>query len=146
MGDSRGQGGFLALEGRVARATTQSIHRRVPEAGAERVGAVPAFRGQPETAYKWLDRFRAGCELDDRSRRPHSSPKAVAAALEDAIVAARKERPNWGPKKLRAVLRKAHPGMELPSISTFALIFKRNGLVTPRRKRRRAPPSSSPLS
>jgi transposase InsO family protein len=51
-----------------------------------------------------------------------------------------------GPKKLRAVLRKAHPGMELPSISTFALIFKRNGLVTPRRKRRRAPPSSSPLS
>jgi putative transposase len=104
------------------------------------------FEVSRKTAYKWLDRFRAGCELDDRSRRPHSSPKAVAAALEDAIVAARKERPNWGPKKLRAVLRKAHPGMELPSISTFALIFKRNGLVTPRRKRRRAPPSSSPLS
>jgi putative transposase len=57
-----------------------------------------------KTAYKWIDRFLAGCELVDRSRRPHTSPRAIAAALEDAIVEARKERPNWGPKKLRAAL------------------------------------------
>jgi len=35
-----------------------------------------------KTAYKWIDRFLAGCELTDRSRRPHSSPRATSATLE----------------------------------------------------------------
>jgi transposase InsO family protein len=104
------------------------------------------FSVSRKTAYKWIDRFLAGCELTDRSRRPHSSPSATAATLEEAIVAARKDRPRWGPKKLRAMLLRAHPGIELPSISTFAAIFKRHGLVVPRRRRRRTPPSSNPLS
>ena len=55
-----------------------------------------------KTGYKWIARFMAGCELVDRSRRPKSSPRAVPAELEDAIVAARKSRPTWGPRKLRA--------------------------------------------
>jgi transposase InsO family protein len=99
-----------------------------------------------KTGYKWVDRFMSGCELGDRSRRPHRSPKAVAAWLEDAIVMARKQRPRWGPKKLRAALLRSNPDAELPSVGTFALIFKRNGLVTPRRRRRRTPPSSVPLA
>ena len=99
-----------------------------------------------KTGYKWAKRFMAGCELEDRSRRPHHSPKAVAQWVEDAIVAARKQRPRWGPRKLRAAFLRAHPGAELPSVSTFALIFKRNGLVTPRRRRRRVPPSTAPLA
>jgi transposase-like protein len=52
------------------------------------------FEVSRKTAYKWIDRFMAGCELVDRSRRPHSSPRAITAALEDAIVEARKQRPN----------------------------------------------------
>jgi transposase InsO family protein len=104
------------------------------------------FAVSRKTAYKWIQRFLAGCELVDRSRRPHSSPTATAAALEEAIVAARKDRPRWGPKKLRAFLLRAHPGIDLPSISTFAAIFKRNGLVIPRRRRRRTPPSTNPLA
>ena len=88
------------------------------------------FAVSRKTAYKWTDRFLAGCELTDRSRRPHSSPRATS----------------WGPKKLRAVLLRAHPGIELPSISTFAAVFKRHGLIVPRRRRRRTPPSSNPLS
>src|ERR1043165_6286525 len=35
--------------------------------------------------------------------------------------------------------------MQVPSASTFALIFKRNGLVAPRRRRSRTPPSTAPL-
>ena len=62
-----------------------------------------------KTGYKWATRYLAGCELVDRSRRPKYSPRAVARAVEDAIVAARRERPTWGPRKLRAVLRKAYP-------------------------------------
>jgi len=104
------------------------------------------FEISRKTAYKWIDRFLSGCELVDRSRRPHSSPRAVAQWLEEAIVAARKQRPRWGPKKLRATLLEANPGAQLPSISTFALIFHRNGLVIPRRRRRSTPPFSAPLA
>lgn len=99
-----------------------------------------------KTGYKWIGRFLGGCELGDRSRRPKHSPRAVAAALEDAIVAARRERPTWGPEKLRTTLLKANPGVEIPSVTTFALIFQRNGLVIPRRRRRRVPRGTTPLA
>jgi putative transposase len=36
-----------------------------------------------KTGYKWIDRFMAGCELVDRSSRPHHSPRAVATSIED---------------------------------------------------------------
>ncbi len=99
-----------------------------------------------KTGYKWIERFLSGGELADRSRRPQHSPRAVATAIEDAIVAARRERPTWGPEKLRTTLLKAYPGTALPSVSTFALIFQRNGLVIPRRRRRRVPRASTPLA
>lgn len=99
-----------------------------------------------KTGYKWVRRYLEGCELEDRSRRPRHSPTAVSAFVEDAIVQARKQRPRWGPRKLRAALQRANPDFDLPAASTFALIFKRNGLVTPRRRRRRTPPSSAPLA
>jgi putative transposase len=69
----------------------------------------------------------------------------VAAWLEDAIADARRQRPHWGPKKLRAVLVHRNPGTELPAVSKFAKICSRQGLVRPRRRSRRAPPSSTPL-
>ncbi len=61
-------------------------------------------------------------------------------------MAARRERPKWGPRKLRTTLLKANPGITLPSLSTFALIFQRNGLVIRRRRRRRVPRSTTPLA
>ena len=99
-----------------------------------------------KTGYKWIGRFMEGCELGDRSSRPHRSPRAVAAWIEDAIVRARKQKPRWGPRKLRDAILRANPGADLPSASTFALIFRRNGLVRPRRRRRRTPPCSTPLA
>jgi hypothetical protein len=39
-----------------------------------------------KAAYEGIDRFLSGCELADRSRRPHSTPSAVRAEIEDAIV------------------------------------------------------------
>ena len=103
-----------------------------------------------KTGYKWLERFYAdGADdeeaLRDRSRRPHSHPRSVPTWLEEAIVHARQQRPHWGPKKLRAVLVHRNPGVELPALSTFAKIFRRQGLVRPRRRSRRTPPSSAPF-
>lgn len=99
-----------------------------------------------KTLYKWVARFMATSSLVDQSRRPRHSPRALADAMESAIVAARRERPRWGPKKLRAALVRANPGVDFPSTSTFALVLRRNGLITPRRRRRRTPPSTGPLS
>jgi transposase InsO family protein len=103
------------------------------------------FSVSRKTGYKWLHRYMGGCELDDRSRRPKVSPKAVSEWIEASIVAARKMRPTWGPRKLRASLQRSNPGLELPSVTTFALIFKRNGLIVPRRRKRRTTPSAQPL-
>ena len=72
------------------------------------------FAVSRKTACKWIHRFLAGCELTARSRRPRSSLSATAKALEEAIVAARNDRPRWGPKKLRAVLLRSHPASNCP--------------------------------
>lgn len=104
------------------------------------------YRISRKTGYKWINRYLASCELEDRSSRPHHSPRAVVAWLEDTIVQARKQRPRWGPQKLRAAMLRANPKADLPSVSTFALILRRNGLVRPRRRRRSTPPYSTPLA
>jgi transposase InsO family protein len=99
-----------------------------------------------KTGYKWIDRYMGGCELEDRSRRPRSCAHAIPTWLEDAIVQGRKQRPRWGPRKLRDYLARSNPEVVLPSVSTFAAIFKRNGLIVRRRRRRRTPPASAPLA
>lgn len=105
-----------------------------------------------KNGYKWLNRHRielafpgGKVSFADRSRRPHNSPTAISAEVEAAIVDVRKQRPHWGPKKLRIVLAKQCPELELPSESTFAAVLKRNGLVRPRRKRTKSTPYTAPL-
>lgn len=105
-----------------------------------------------KNGYKWLNRYRielafpdGKMSFGDRSRRPHSSPTAIASEVEAAIVELRKQRPHWGPKKLRVVLAKQNPDVSLPSESTFAAVLKRNGLVRPRKKRVKSTPYTAPL-
>src|SRR5215471_21373942 len=104
-----------------------------------------------QTGYVWIRRFREADHdvraLEDRSRRPRTSPTAVPAEVEDFIVAMRKQKPRWGPRMLRAWLLERHPGREFPSASTFALILQRPGLTTPHRRcgRRRVPQLGAPL-
>src|SRR5207247_1842352 len=74
-------------------------------------------------------------------------PTAVADEMEDFIVVARKARPRWGRRKLRAWLVDRHPGRAFPSASCFGQILKRRGLSQPRRRRRRhAVPLSQPFA
>src|SRR5688572_25880163 len=79
-----------------------------------------------KNGYKWWNRYviakKGGLEASfaDRSRRPARSPSRLSAKLEKDIVALRKDRPHWGPKKLRAVLTKTKPDTQWPSESTFA--------------------------
>jgi len=56
------------------------------------------FEISRSTGYKWLRRYRAEGKagLQDRSRRPHSSPAKTPEHIEEAVCALRDEHPAWG--------------------------------------------------
>lgn len=88
-----------------------------------------------ETGYKWLNRFkREGPDgLEEKSRRPRSSPLSTAEELVAAVVDMREAYPRRGPKKLFGILQRKF-GAATPSVATIARILKRFGMV--RRKSR----------
>lgn len=89
------------------------------------------------TIYKWLKRFKAEGPggFREHSRTPHQHPNAVPAEIVRLLVSARLSHQRWGPKKIQKWLRERYPDEEWPSLSTMSVIFKREGLVKPRRIR-----------
>jgi transposase len=77
-----------------------------------------------KTGYKWVAAYEAhGLErLEDRSRRPHHHPQAIATELVEALMALRRRHPRWGPKKLLAVAQRREPTAAWPARSTIATI------------------------
>ena len=100
------------------------------------------------TIYKWVARYETeGPEgLEDRSRAAQAHPNATAPEIVEAILAAKMSHPKWGPKKLVEWLRSHHPTERWPAGSTAGEILKREGLVKPRRSRRRTPPYREPFT
>src|ERR1700734_3171374 len=90
-----------------------------------------------KTAYKWKARFTRGGRqaLRDRSRRPRRMPAQLAGRWINRIRRLHKQRPHWGPKKIRA--RFQQQGWEPPSARTIARWFKRLALTRPQRRRPR---------
>jgi putative transposase len=103
-----------------------------------------------QTGYKLIRRYLEANQdvraLDDLSRRPRTSPHAVRTMIVEWIIAERKRRPHWGPRKLRASLARRHRGSKLPAASTIGDILKRRGLIEPRSRRRRTPPYTQPFA
>jgi putative transposase len=128
---------ILAVEEEEKKGATQFFARLCASFGIKRA-----------TGYKWVARFNEGgaSKLADRPRTPGSCPHATPPEVVDCIVALRKERPYDGPKKLRALLLEREPKLVIPAASTIGDILDDNGLIRPRRKRLRVPPSSTPLS
>jgi transposase InsO family protein len=89
--------------------------------------------------YEWLARHQAegAAGLVPRSRRPLTSPRQLDPAVEDAIVAWRRQRPRWGAKKIRAVM--AREGWRVPAVSTVHQVLVRRGLVGAAAPRREPP-------
>ena len=79
--------------------------------------------------YQWLGRYAAegAAGLVPRSTRPLRSPGQLDPAVEDQIVAWRKDRPRWGAKKIRSML--AREGWPVPAVSTVHRVLVRRGLV-----------------
>jgi transposase InsO family protein len=80
----------------------------------------------PRTGYKWLDRYReqGDAGLQDRSRRPLSSPARSDPKLEQAVVQLHHRYPYWGARKLRSLLQTAD--LDPPHHSTIDAILKRH--------------------
>lgn len=98
-----------------------------------------------QAVYNWLEQYRADPEtgLNDRSRRPHTSPMRTAEAIERRIIEERK-RWGFGSKKILRRLQDEHPDVAWPPRSTIDAIFKRAGLVRGRRTvRRRFAPAAA---
>jgi len=93
-----------------------------------------------ETFYELKRRRDGGDErwFEERSRAPLSCPHATSPELTTKIVALREQFVHFGPKKLRARLLMDEPGLKVPSASTIGDILKRNGLTTPKKRRRPA--------
>lgn len=101
-----------------------------------------------KTGYKWLERYRleGALGLAARSCAPHRHGRATDASLADAILKVKAAHPSWGPRKVVARLRLDHPQLVWPAASTAGEILKRAGLVAPRHRRRRAPPTLGGLT
>jgi transposase InsO family protein len=80
------------------------------------------------TGYSWLRRYQTdGIRgVQERSRRPHHSPERTSAAVEQRAVELRRERPDWGARKIQHLLQ--GEGISVPA-STIHRIFLRNRLV-----------------
>ena len=92
-----------------------------------------------KTGYKWLGRYRerGAAGLVERTRAPRCHGRSMAPEVAEAIVALRRARPHWGPRKLRAVLMGEQPGKVWPAASTMGDLLRAEGLVSARRRRRR---------
>ncbi len=101
-----------------------------------------------KTGYKIFERYeQCGAEgLSDRTRRPFRYANQLPEPVEAAIVAARREKPNWGARKIRErLLRRLPHAIKVPATSTIHAVLDRHGLVRrPTRSRTRA--EGTPLS
>jgi transposase InsO family protein len=98
------------------------------------------------TGYRWLRRYhdQGVSGIEERSRRPHGSPERTPAAIEQQVVGMRRQRPDWGARKLQALLERQ--GTKLAT-RTVHRILVRHDLVreddshrpAPRRFEREAP-------
>lgn len=99
--------------------------------------------------YKWLNRYRQdGIEaLRNRSRAPHNHPHEISHQVKEAILAVKKRFPKWGAPKIRARLERIHPRWNgYPAVSTIGLFLNKQGLTSPRKRRRKATPTELPLT
>src|SRR5579863_6971870 len=97
------------------------------------------FQISRKTGYKVFERYEeCGLEgLTDRARRPHRYANQLPEQIEAAIVAARREKPTWGARKIRErLLRRLPHAIKVPACSTIHAVLDRHGLVRRPRLRR----------
>ncbi len=100
------------------------------------------------TVYKWIERYkRFGIQgLKEQSRAPQYCPHRTSEAMLKLIIEEKLENRKRGPRKVRAQLKRKHPELDLPAVSTISYWLKKEGLVKERKKRSHVPPYTQPFS
>ena len=101
-----------------------------------------------QTGYKIAERYeQCGLEgLSDRARRPFRYANQLPEQIEATIVAAKREKPHWGARKIRErLLRQLTHAIKVPAASTVHAVLDRHGLVQ-RMARPRTRAEGTPLS
>jgi len=100
-----------------------------------------------KTIYKWIDRYKAegAMGLEERSRAPTHHHNAIPLDIAKQVVDTKLRYQKWGPKKVIAWLKEHNPDIEWPVASTASAILKREGLVMPRKRKRRVPSYAEPF-
>ena len=101
-----------------------------------------------QAGYNTVARYQqAGWDaLEERSRAPRRHPNQTATEIEEQVVELRQEHMRWGPRKLKAILERRQPEQSWPAASTIGELLRREGLVIPRKKRRRVDPYTAPFA
>jgi len=82
----------MKLHGSAALSQRQRCRLVVLVGSGMTIAAAAAIVGcSRQTGSKWVNRHRRGEGLEDRSSRPHRSPRRVPASVEEAVLAARAE-------------------------------------------------------
>jgi putative transposase len=91
-----------------------------------------------KTADQWIDRsLTHGPQgLEERSRRPRTSPRHTPDHVVAAILDARRRQPSWGATKLVSLLSTRYPRWPWPARSTICDILSRHHWVPKGRQRR----------
>jgi putative transposase len=134
------------LERDVLHGRAHSVDCNGQRGAGERERGVQSLRDQPQDGVQ-VDgpvRGAGAAGLADRTTVAHHHPHATLEAVVAALVELRKERPTWGPRKLKARLAKL--GMTPPAASTIGELLKKHGLIRPRRRRVYPPRMPSELA
>lgn len=133
----------MALQNRTVvdqrRSAVESVKQGVSVAEVAREHGVSR-----QAVYDWVRREAdAGAKgLEDRSRRPHSSPHRTAESIEQRLIAERTKL-GFGAKKILRRLKDEDSSIVWPPRSTVDAIFRRAGLVE-RRQRIKRPFAPAP--
>lgn len=89
------------------------------------------FNISRECGYKWLKRYKElGLKgLEERSKRPLSSPLKTSPECEAKILQVRNKHPAWGARKIHAYLRRIEK-ISLPTPSTITRILHRHNRIS----------------
>ena len=80
------------------------------------------------TGDKWVERYKNGESLEDRSKAPFKTANRISPDMEEKIINYRNTYPAIGAVKIRRMMED-EGYQNLPSASTFNNVFKRNGLI-----------------
>jgi putative transposase len=100
------------------------------------------------TGYKLLNRYEAeGMQaFEEKSHARHTHPNETRKEIQQFLIDLKFRYPTWGPKKIKKWLEINHPEGPYPAASTMGDIFKKNGLVKPRRGRKKVAPYTQPFA